>query len=142
MTTPAVHIPAGLHGPGADLVGQARIVLEQARAASATADPGERFRLAHLAALRAAAALIACRGRPASARGRLVNIWLLLERVAPEFAEWARYFASGASTRAAVEAGAVHAVSGHRADDEVCAAGQLLELVERALGILEVPLAS
>lgn len=135
-------MPTGLVGPGAALVEQARLVLAQARAISATADPGERFRLAHLAALRAAAAILAERGRPASARRRLVNVWVLLERVAPEFAEWARYFAAGAALRAAVEAGALHAVTVRRADDELRAAEQLLHLVERTLGMLAVPLAS
>ena len=79
--------------------------------AAATADPGERFRLAHLSALRTAAAVSAQRGRPASARRRLMSVWVLLERVAPEHADWAAYFAAGAPIRAAVEAGALSAVS-------------------------------
>jgi hypothetical protein len=104
--------------------------------AAAAAEPGERFRLAHLSALRAAAALCADRGRPASARRRLMSVWVLLERVAPEYAEWAGYFAAGAPVRAAVEAGAVSAVSARSADDQLRAATEFLGLVEHALGLL------
>ena len=53
--------------PGAahSLLVHARQVLAEAEAAG---DAGERFRLAHLSALRTAAAVSAQRGRPASAR--------------------------------------------------------------------------
>lgn len=112
---------------------QARSVLAEAARAG---DPGERFRLAHLSALRTAAAVSAQRGRPASARRRLMNVWVLLERVAPEYAEWAAYFAAGASVRAAIEAGAVSAVSVRSADDQLRAAGEFLALVEDSLGLL------
>jgi hypothetical protein len=112
---------------------QARGVLGEAARAD---EPGERFRLAHLAALRTAAALAAQRGRPAAARRRLMSVWVLLERVAPEYREWADYFAAGAAARAAVEAGAISAVSARAADDQVRAAGEFLALVEGSLGML------
>jgi predicted ATP-grasp superfamily ATP-dependent carboligase len=115
------------------LLAQARAVLTDA---AQSAEPGERFRLAHLSALRAAAAVSAERGRPASARRRLMNVWVLLERVAPEHAEWARYFAAGAPLRAAVEAGAVSAVSARTADDQLRSAAEFLALVEDSLGLL------
>jgi hypothetical protein len=120
-------------GSAFSLLAQARTVLADA---AQTTEAGERFRLAHLSALRTAAAVSAQRGRPASARRRLMNVWVLLERVAPEHAEWAAYFAAGASVRAAVEAGAVSAVSARAADDQLRAAGEFLSLVEDSLGLL------
>jgi hypothetical protein len=118
---------------------QARSVLAEAVAADSVP---ERFRLAHLSALRTAAAVFADRGRPATTRRRLVSAWVLLESLAPEFAEWAGYFAAGAAARAAVEAGAVSAVTSRDADDQLRAAGDFLTLVEASLGLLAVPLAS
>jgi hypothetical protein len=120
-------------GTAVGLLTHARAVLADA---SATSDPGERFRLAHLSALRTAAAVSAQRGRPASTRRRLMSVWVLLERVAPEHAEWAAYFAAGASIRAAVEAGAISAVSSRSADDQLRAATEFLSLVEGSLGLL------
>lgn len=121
-------------------------LLERARAALDTAvrcsDDGERFRMAHLAALRTAAAVLAERGRPNAARRKLISVWVLIDAVAPEFSDWARYFAAGAATRAAVEAGARHAASARAADDQVRAAGDFLGLVQQSLGMLATPLAS
>ncbi len=128
---------SGLHAPG--LAAQARLVLGEAAAAREAA---ERFRLAHLAALRAAAAVFAERGRPAAGRRRLISAWVLLEAVAPELGGWAAYFAAGAAARAAVEAGALSAVSARDADDQLRAAGEFLGLVESSLGMLATPLAS
>ncbi len=67
---------------------------------------------------------------------------MLLQAVAPEYADWASYFAAGATARAAVEAGAVNAVTGREADDQLRAAEQFLLLVESSLGLLAAPLAS
>lgn len=122
------------------LLAQARSVLDEATAAT---EPGERFRLAHLSALRTAAALCAHRAvhraahsRPVATRRRLMSVWVLLERLAPEHAEWAAYFAAGAPVRAAIEAGAVSAVSARTADDQVRAATEFLALAESSLGLL------
>lgn len=137
---PAPHAPRpGLSGSARGLLAHAHSVLAEAANADSAAD---RFRLAHLAALRTAAVVFAERGRPASARRRLVSAWVLVEAVAPEFSEWASYFAAGATARAAVEAGAVSAVSARDADDQLRAAGEFLLLVEDSLGLLAVPLAS
>jgi hypothetical protein len=133
MTLPGITMNAPTRGSAFGLLAQARSVLTDA---AASAEPGERFRLAHLSALRTAAAVSAQRGLPASARRRLMNVWVLLERVAPEYADWAAYFSAGASIRAAVEAGAVSAVSARAADDQVRAAGEFLALVEDSLGLL------
>lgn len=135
MTDPRI----GSRGSPLTLLAQARAVLDEAGRES---EAGERFRLAHLAALRIAAAVLAERGRPAAARRRLLPVWVLLDSVAPEYADWAAYFAAGASARAAVEAGSRTAVTARQADDQVRAAGEFLALVEPALGMLAAPLAS
>jgi SAV_6107-like HEPN len=120
-------------GSALSLLAQARAVLADAEHAD---DVGERFRLAHLSALRTAAAVAAERGRPASTRRRLVSVWVLLDKVAPEYSEWAGYFAAGAQARAAVEAGSWSAVTARTADDQVRAAREFLALVEGSVGML------
>lgn len=121
------------------LLERARRLLAEAQAAP-LAD--ERFQLAHLAALRTGAAVLAERARPASARRRLMSVWVLLERVAPEYADWAAYFAAAAPMRAAIEAGAVGVATARAADDQCRAAGEFMCLVESHIGPLAPPLAS
>jgi len=102
-------------------------------------DVPTRYACAHVAGLRAAAALLAARARPAagSTRGRQQkNAWVLLAEVAPELAEWARFFAAGAAKRAAAEAGSTRAVSEREADDLVRDADRFLAVVEQALGLM------
>lgn len=135
MGAAAVHPPPSRSA--AVLAVQARSML---RDAALTGEPGERFRLAHLAALRAAAALFAQRGRP-DGRRRLVSAWVLVDAVAPELTEWSAYFAGTAGKRAAVEAGAHSVVSERDADDQLHAAEQFATLIERTLGLL-APVAS
>jgi hypothetical protein len=121
-------------------------LLERARpllAEAARADgDGERFRLAHLAALRVAAAVVARRGRPPAARRRLMSVWVVLDRVAPDLADWGAFFAAGARARAAIEAGAHGVVARREADDQLRAATQFLAVVEADLQLLAPPLAS
>src|SRR5438132_9025488 len=74
-------------------------------------DPGRRFAAAYLCALRASAAVLALRGRPHRGRSRPTSVWTLLASVAPEFREWAAFFAAGSATRASVQAGITRAVS-------------------------------
>lgn len=112
------------------LMGQARRGL----AAAAVADhPAERYAAAHLAALRAAAAVVAVRARPDRRRARPLSVWALLASVAPELREWAAFFAAGSRTRAAVEAGVTRLVSGRDADDLVRQAGEFADLAERVV---------
>ena len=68
---------------------------------------GGRYVAAHLAALRAAAAVVAARAEPAPSarRKRPRSVWELLPRVEPALSEWAAFFAAGAGKRAAAEAG-------------------------------------
>ena len=97
-----------------------------------------RYAHAHVAALRATAALLAARAQPAGprrGRGAQKNAWVLLAEVAPEFSEWAAFFAAGAAKRAAAEAGSSRAVSEREADDLVRDADRFLGLVETSLGL-------
>ena len=128
---PVVPAIASRRSPSA-LINQAHALLAEAAAAD---DPVDRFRLAHLAALRAAAAVLADRSAP-SRRPKLVSVWLPLQRVAPDLAPWARYFAAGAPVRAAAEAGATSALGPVTADDQLRSAGQFLAEVESSLGML------
>lgn len=101
---------------------------------------GLRYATAHLAALRAAAAVLAARARPVPGRrGRLTSVWTLLVKVAPELDEWAAFFALGASKRAAAEAGIPRVVSTREADDLLRAAEQFVALVEVGLGLSHQP---
>ena len=96
-----------------------------------------RYACAHVAALRAAAALLAARARPEPARRRpQKNAWVLLAEVAPELSEWAAFFSAGAAKRAAAEAGSTRAVTVREADDLVRDADRFLALVEQGLGLV------
>src|SRR5579863_1738852 len=57
--------------------------------------PGARYVTAHLAALRAAAAVVAARGEPRTRRRKPHSVWELLPQVEPALTEWAAYFAAG-----------------------------------------------
>ncbi len=117
------------------------------REAITSPDVGMRYAHAHVAALRATAALLAARAQPSARgprRGRPVqrNAWVLLAEVAPELAEWAGFFAAGAAKRAAAEAGSRRAVTEREADDLVRDADRFLALVEESLGLTRhLPLA-
>jgi hypothetical protein len=97
-----------------------------------------RYACAHVAALRAAAALLAARARPAvpTRRRPQKNAWVLLAEVAPELGEWAGFFAAGAGKRAAAEAGSTRAVTEREADDLVRDADRFLAVIEQSLGLV------
>jgi hypothetical protein len=102
--------------------------------AAATSVPGQRYALAHLAALRAAAAVLSCRAKPTGVRrGRPRSAWVLLAGVAPELSEWAAFFAAGATKRAAAEAGIAGVVTPREADDLLRDAQSFLAVVETTL---------
>ena len=107
------------------------------REAITSTDVGMRYAHAHVAALRATAALLAARARPAVGTRRRPqrNAWVLLTEVAPEFTEWAMFFSAGAAKRAAAEAGSRRAVTEREADDLVRDADRFLGLVEESLGL-------
>ena len=134
-TVPAHMLP---HRTPAQLLAIAREGLIEA---AHTSPDGLRYATAHLAALRAAAALLAARARPAAPgrRAKATSAWSLLVLVAPEFSDWAGYFALGASKRAAAEAGIPHVVSAREADDLLRAAEQFVTVAESALGFSYQP---
>ncbi|MDR7278193.1 SAV_6107 family HEPN domain-containing protein [Catenuloplanes atrovinosus] len=133
-TVPAHMLP---HRTPAQLLAIARRGLEEA---AQTRPDGLRYAAAHLAALRAAAAMLAARARPApSRRNRVTSVWELLVLVAPELGEWATYFALGASKRAAAEAGIPRVVTAREADDLLRAAEQFVAVIETALGVAHQP---
>jgi hypothetical protein len=120
MTTPVL--------PASTLLALARRGLAEA---TATTAPGMRYSLAHLAALRAAAAVLSCRAVAAGTqRGRPKSAWVLLAGVAPELTEWSQFFAAGAQKRAAAEAGLAGVVTPREADDLLRDAQSFLAVVE------------
>jgi hypothetical protein len=135
----ATAVPAHVlpHRSPSELLRLARNGLDEA---AATGQDGLRYATAHLAALRAAAAVLAIRAQPVpGGRNRLTSVWALLTRVAPELGEWAAFFAAGAAKRAAAEAGIPRVVSGRDADDLLRAAEQFTAVVEVALGLAHQP---
>src|SRR5680860_1856905 len=132
-----------VNSPFTDLPAAAHSYLDRAaralQEAITTSEVTVRYACAHVAALRATAALLAARAHPAPAgsrRGRQQrNAWVLLAEVAPEFSEWAAFFAAGAAKRAAAEAGSTRAVTEREADDLVRDADRFLGLVEQSLGL-------
>jgi hypothetical protein len=120
--------------PPRELLSMARTGLEEARQ---TRPAGLRYATAHLAALRAAAAVLAARAIPAPGvrRSRPTSVWVLVVLVAPELRDWAEMFAAGASNRAAAEAGIPNVVSGEQADALIQQASLFVFLVERTLNL-------
>lgn len=123
-------VPASIRLPAPTLLTLSHRGLSEA--ASATA-PGHRYALSHLAALRAAAAVLSCRATAGPQRGRPKSAWVLLALVAPELSEWARFFAAGAQKRAAAEAGLAGVVTAREADDLLRDAQSFLSVVETTL---------
>ncbi|WP_229400227.1 SAV_6107 family HEPN domain-containing protein [Micromonospora okii] len=133
-TVPAHVLP---HRTPAQLLAVSRHGLVEA---ARTRPDGLRYATAHLAALRAAAALLAARARPApTRRHRITSVWVLLSTVAPELDEWAAFFAAAAGKRAAAEAGIPRVVSAREADDLLRAAEQFVAVVETSLGLAHQP---
>jgi hypothetical protein len=124
-----LHLPAATHS-------YLERSAESLREAITCTDVPQRYALAHVAALRATAALLAARAQPMPVqKRRQKNAWVLLAEVAPEFTEWATFFAAGATKRAAAEAGSRRAVTEREADDLVRDADRFLALVETSLGL-------
>ena len=113
----------------ADLLVAARRGLLEATLAET---PAARYAAAHLAALRAAAAMLAARARPNSRRSGPRSVWMLLPGIAPELTEWAQFFAAGSAKRSLAGAG-VAVVSAREADDLLRDAQTFCDLVANAL---------
>ena len=127
-TTPAQTAPA------LELIEGSRRALTRAALAQSA---HERCASAHLAALRAAAAVIAAVA-PQGPRGRVRSAWVVLRETCPPLAEWADFFAAGAQARAAAEAG-IPCVSNRAADDLVREAESFLSRVCEVLELAYQP---
>ncbi|MBW8804336.1 MAG: hypothetical protein JF587_10855 [Catenulisporales bacterium] len=98
--------------------------------------PYDRYCGAHMAALHASAAVVTARAVPAApTRRRPRSVWDLLYREAPELADWAAYFASGATRRAAAQAGLPNAVTDAEAAELAREAEVYLGVVAQLLGL-------
>ncbi|MGB6163987.1 MAG: SAV_6107 family HEPN domain-containing protein [Pseudonocardiaceae bacterium] len=113
-----------------------RILLKQARQGLLDAEYSthrvDRYAQAHLAALRAAAAVLAARAQPRT-RAKPTSAWTLLATVAPELKQWSTFFSATSTTRAAAEAGAHRLVTDRDADDLVRQVDEFLTLVSHAV---------
>lgn len=113
--------------------------LDRARAALQEASNEEtaarRYATAHVAALRASAAVLAARPGSRSSRGSR-SAWSLLGRAEPALEDWAAYFAAGAAKRAASEADLPGAATEAEAEELITAVGEFLEVIEHLLGLL------
>lgn len=135
MSETAVLVPAHTlpHRTPLELIVLARRGLGEARATESYA---QSYATAHLAALRAAAAVLAARAKPGPAPGRrrITSVWVLLTLVAPEFSEWSDFFAAGAAKRSAAESG-IAVVTAEEADHLIFHAARFIELVQEFLAL-------
>ncbi|MEI2775329.1 MAG: SAV_6107 family HEPN domain-containing protein [Tetrasphaera sp.] len=111
------------------LEGAAASLVEASHAGQIT----ERYAEAHLAALRAAAAVLAAHP-PRAGGGSPRNIWELVPAIAPELVEWAEFFAYSSRRRWAIADG-IELATAREADDLLRAAADFLELVRGTLGL-------
>ena len=130
----AILVPAHAlpHRTPLELLVIARRGLVEARTTDSYA---QSYATAHLAALRAAAAVLAYRARPAAqGRRRITSVWVLLTMVAPELSDWAAFFSAGAAKRSAAESG-IAVVTAEEADHLILHAARFIELVQELLGL-------
>jgi hypothetical protein len=101
--------------------------------------PAGRYLAAHLAAMRTAVTVLAVMTRPRRSGGRSgggsgpADVWQVLARTAPEYGEWAAFFAAGRQKWLLVQSGAYALVSEREADDLLRDAGDFYDLVSRRL---------
>jgi hypothetical protein len=101
-------------------------------AAELSTTPADRYLAAYLAAMRTAVTVLAVRARPRHSSGP-ADVWQVLAHLAPEFGEWAAFFAAGRQKRLLVQAGATALVSEREADDLLRDAQDFHNLVARRL---------
>lgn len=87
-----------------------------------------RFIASYLSALRAAAAILAARGRPHRGRSRPESVWTLLQSAMPELAQWASFFAAHSARQAAAQAGVTRRITAEGADELHRRAGEFVAL--------------
>ena len=103
-------------------------------AATLASAPDETLLHAHLAALRAGAALVQVRGRPGG-RPAPRTVWDMVAVLVPELAAWAAFFADNAGTRSAIEAGRGELVDARRAERALAAAEDFQTAVRAVIGV-------
>ena len=131
MTTMTAPRPTSTPSATYDLMISARRSLTEAHRC---ANASERYVAAHLAALRAAAAVLAARTHPDGRRRQVRSVWSILPVAAPELTEWAEFFAIGARKRAIAEAG-IPCVGMREADDLMRDAGIFIGRAAVLLGL-------
>ncbi|WP_196804548.1 SAV_6107 family HEPN domain-containing protein [Cellulomonas sp. URHD0024] len=103
-------------------------------AAQLSGEAWELFTHAHLAALRAGAAVVAARTAPTRpGRQALRTVWQLLDAAAPELAAWSAYFADAAPLRSAVDAGRFEELSAGRAEQALFWAEDFVDAARTAV---------
>ncbi|QUH01261.1 hypothetical protein HUO13_10980 [Saccharopolyspora erythraea] len=122
--TPEAQAPAG----SLSLLVQARACLLEAER---TAKPAERYIAAHIAALRAATAVVVARSWQRE-RSRPTSVWRLLTDAAPELRDWAGFYAARSDRRAAAEAG-IPGITADDADELLRRSEEFLDIVARSL---------
>ncbi|QSB03893.1 SAV_6107 family HEPN domain-containing protein [Natronoglycomyces albus] len=114
-----------------------RFSRQELAAAAEHSHPGLRYATAHLAALRAAAAVLVVHSGEDCSPGRvapLTDTWSLLESVAPELGEWASFFTLTARKRVRAQSGVPGVVTRQEADDLILEVRQFQQVVTRMLG--------
>ena len=126
--------------PASDVAPSALAFLKAARreleAGKRDSSAANRYLAAHLAALRAAAAILAARPDPRARRKRPRNVWKALPQVEPAFGAWAARFTAGATKRRAAEAQLPRAVSRREANKLLRDAETFVSCAESAIGAL------
>lgn len=113
-----------------DLLRTAVIALDDAYQAQSTT---QRYVAAHVAALRAGAALLAVKAKPTRSH-RIRSVWQMVPRIAPELGEWCAYFDAIGKRRVFVEIGSEQ-VTQRQADDLVRDAEAFADQIARILNV-------
>lgn len=129
MPTTPVKPPVITHA-GRDLLRIAVISLDDAHRAQT---PADRYVAAHVAALRAGAALVATHAKP-SRSPRIRSVWRMVPQVAPELEPWCTYLEAIGKRRVFVEIGG-EPVTEQQADDLLRDAERFCELIATTLGV-------
>lgn len=130
-----------IDGPSVAQPNRLRLDLQRARSALIEAElavrPADRFLGAQLGALRVAAVVLSARSvrRPVGSGPR--NVWELVADVAPEYTEWAAFFAGNQLKQQVVRAGAKALVSAREADDLIRDAQRFHDEIARRLDAWE-----
>jgi len=102
-------------------------------AAHQGATPREQFLGAHMAALRAAAAVLALTPKAGPKRGKVRSAWVQLAEVSPQWQPWVEYYTDSARVRAELESGVRSSLDPAQARQAMAIAGKFLATVEEYL---------